>query len=108
MGAKLPDNPDCPTSHKWRAGLPDADSPKRLTRKEDVRRAVKDSKNTMPGPDGIPYKAWRELGETGVDILWDVMQELKEEAAQDRLDEAYEGERDVNASIMVCPKLPLG
>ena len=63
----------------------------------------------MPGPDGIPYKAWRELGETGVDILWEVMKELKQDGAQDKMDEAYEGEHEFNASIMVClPKVPIG
>ena len=63
----------------------------------------------MHGPDGIPYNAWRELGETGVDILWETMKELKQHEAQDKMDEAYEGERELNASIMVClPQVPIG
>ena len=69
----------------------------------------------MPGPDQIPYSAWRQLGETGIDILWEAMKELKEKGAEKKLEEAYrevEGQvegHEFNLSIMVClPKAPVG
>ena len=67
------------------------------------------TKITMAGPDGIPFKAWRELGETGVNVLWEAMEELKNDDAADRLDNAYGGEHDFNAGVMVClPKVAMG
>ena len=39
-------------------------------RRRDVRKALKRSNNSAPGPDGIPYGAWRALGETAVEALF--------------------------------------
>ena len=45
----------------------------------------------MPGPDRIPYKAWRALGEFGVDVLFDALRALTTDGAEALLDEAYKG-----------------
>ena len=39
-------------------------------RKKDVARAIRCSGNSMPGPDRIPYVAWKRLGPLAVDILF--------------------------------------
>ena len=36
-------------------------------RRRDVNRAVQLSGSSSPGPDGLPYLAWRQLGAYGVD-----------------------------------------
>ena len=38
-------------------------------RKSDIAEAICLSGNTAPGPDGIPYKVWRQLGQVAVDPL---------------------------------------
>ncbi len=40
-------------------------------RRRDVKKAIKLSNNSAPGPDGIPYGAWRALGKRGIDLLLD-------------------------------------
>ena len=41
-----------------------------LTR-HDIEVAIKRSGNTMAGPDRLPYEAWRQLGDTAVDALFE-------------------------------------
>ena len=41
-------------------------------RKKHIKKAIKRSNNSAPGPDGIPYKAWRVLRNRGVNVLFDV------------------------------------
>ena len=94
---------------EWRHGLPTEASGKWEIRRKDLSRAIQQSNNSAPGPDGLPYKVWRELGETGVDVLWDAMAELHEADALDILNEAYRGAHEFNAGIMVClPKSAVG
>ena len=96
-------------SHGWSHGLPPKTSERWKVRRKDIAKAIKISKNSAPGPDGLPYKVWRELGDTGVDILWGAFQELGMDEAIHTLDEAYDGQHGFNASIMAClPKAPVG
>ena len=44
-----------------------------------VAAAVHHSNNSCPGPDGIPYAAWRRLGDDAIDVLWTAMREMTEE-----------------------------
>jgi hypothetical protein len=93
----------------WSKGLPPVDSGQWVIRKVDLERAVKQSKNSAPGPDGIPHKVWKELGEFGVKVLWDALEELHEANAPDLLKEAYGTEHEFNEGIMVClPKTATG
>ncbi len=45
-------------------------------RRRDIRKAIKLSNNSAPGPDGIPYGAWRALGETAVEVLFGAFSDL--------------------------------
>jgi len=102
----LPPPPGEPT-------LPPPDSPQWRMRRRDVARAVRMSGNSAPGPDGIPYLAWRRLGETGIDILWGMAQDLTGPNAIQVITEAYRDEagegHDFNLGILCClPKKPSG
>ena len=94
---------------QWWTGLPAAESGQWEIRRKDLVRAIATSKNSAPGPDGLPYKVWRELGGLGVDILWDAMQELHELNAIATLHEAIGEDHSFNAGIMAClPKTAIG
>ena len=72
-----------------------------------VRKAIKIAGNTMPGPDQIPYKAWKRLGELAVTTLHDAILELSSSNALEALCTAYEIEGDVashsfNKSTLCC------
>ena len=43
----------------------------------------------MPGPDGIPYKAWALLGDLGTDTLFQVMQEMQKELKPGDMEKLY-------------------
>ena len=81
-------------------------------RRQDVEAAIARTSRSAPGPDGIPYSAWRALGPLGVEVLYDVAQEL--EGAEGRaallgtfpLDAS--GQTDFNAAVMIfIPKKQL-
>ena len=80
--------------------------------RKDMSKALRLAGNTSPGPDGIPFSAWRALGETGLNTLHDVACALRHEGASDLLEEAYfdqpgEERHQYNASNLVClPKAP--
>jgi len=44
--------------------------------KRATRKALSLSNNSSPGPDGIPYGAWKALGDTAVDILHGAFSDL--------------------------------
>jgi hypothetical protein len=96
------------------AGLPGTSFQGWQIQREDVEHAVQKSGNSMPGPDRIPYKAWRALGDFGVDLLFDAMQTLAMDDADQFLDEAYDsdgGQRshDFNLGLLCClPKKKTG
>ncbi len=48
-------------------------------RRRDVRKALKKSNNSAPGPDGIPYGAWRALGKVAVEALFGALGILMED-----------------------------
>ena len=68
----------------------------------------------MPGPDGIPFAAWKALGEAGVTILCHVAWAMEDENAGRLLEEAYRDEEstrnhDYNKSTLIClPKKVAG
>ena len=93
--------------------LPPADSPLWQIRRRDIARAVRLSGNSAPGPDGIPYAAWRKMGQRGIDILWDMTRALTQPDATEALGSAYKdealGSHDFNLGILCClPKRPSG
>ena len=82
--------------------------------RRDVRRALRRSNDSAPGPDGIPYAAWRRLGEAAVGLLFGALRQLHRDSAADRLrvahwDEAGPGYHSFNHSLLYClPKKPSG
>ena len=82
--------------------------------KGTIRKAIKQSKNSMPGPDGIPSAAYRQLGDLAVDILYDLATALSTCNSKEVLREAYSdrcqfGAHDFNLSLLCClPKKPTG
>ena len=68
----------------------------------------------MPGPDRVPYRAWRRLGDVGIDALHDVACALMSPQGPSLLREAYvdtsgPGTHDFNLGILCClPKKPTG
>ena len=75
---------------------------------EDIEVAIKHSNNSMNGPDGIPYKAWRKLGKEGAVVLHEVAKVMQLPEYQSQLLEAYErngsvkGSHDFNLGSMCC------
>ena len=82
--------------------------------RRDVDRAVRLSGNSAPGPDGIPYAAWRALGPLGVSALFAAAEALTESSAVDRLEQAYHDDHSnaghaFNVGLLVCiPKSSSG
>ena len=76
-------------------------------RRRDVRRALEQSPSSAPGPDGIPFVAWRRLGHLAVDVLASALGALSQEDGLDQLRHDF-GE-DFNHGLMVfLPKKPSG
>ncbi|CAK0822989.1 unnamed protein product [Prorocentrum cordatum] len=89
-----------------RAPLPSHERHWRIRRK-DVENAIRHSGNSAPGPDGVPFRAWRALGPLGVSILFNVAQCFEQPQGRDDLPGAYFDEtrgepHNYNESILVC------
>ncbi len=78
----------------------------------DIRRAVDLAGASAPGPDGIPYAAWKRLGPLAVDSLWGALKVLESDGGLEALAAASppdaDGGSDWNRALMVCTpkKLP--
>ena len=57
--------------------------------REQAEAAIRHSNNSSPGPDGIPYAAWRRLGDEAVGILVDAAVEMTEEDGFTLLGKVY-------------------
>ena len=64
-----------PRTNHTRPRFPTKTQDWQVTRK-DIKKAIKISTNSAPGPDGIPYNAWRQSGDLAVQILLDVAEAL--------------------------------
>ena len=79
-----------------------------------MEKTIRHSGNTMPGPDGIPFLAWRRIGKIGVRTLTSVAWALEHPDASLLLQRAYvdedcPGEHGYNLSTLVClPKKAAG
>ncbi len=62
-----------------------------------IRQALKQSNNSSPGPDGIPYGAWRALGEVAVDVLYGAFGDLIRDEGPEIMRRDYP---DFNASLL--------
>ena len=79
--------------------FPSPEDPRWRVRRRDVARAIKLSGNSSPGPDGIPYGAWRAMKDIGTDTLWAAMQDLCTDDAFHVLNTAYWDEADCNFNL---------
>ena len=95
-------------------GLPEKSDGRWNIGRGDVKNAVKTARDSMPGPDGIPSKAYKILGDEAIDILYDAIGVLGRSNSGDTIRKAYadrcvEDSHDFNASLLCClPKKPHG
>ena len=47
-------------------------------RRADVQKAISQTSSSAPGPDGIPYAAWRRLGPLAASVLFEAAGELSQ------------------------------
>ena len=89
-----------------RDGLPLPPADVWRIRRHDVAKAVRLSGDSAPGPDGIPYKAWRSVGKLAVDVLWDVIHALASDEGSALLAKAYSdllpAEHSYNLGLLCC------
>lgn len=112
-GVELDKNADS-FGNRRRISLP-LDEKRWRVRRRDVGNAIRTSRNSAPGPDGIPYMAWRTLGDLATDALWDVARLLEDNGAGELLAQAYHDEPEsagghwYNKRNLVClAKKPAG
>ena len=83
-------------------------------RKKDIEKAIQVAGNTSPGPDGIPFCAWKAMKGFGASVLLSVARLLESEDAAETMRQAYADECDgtghgYNLGTLVClPKAPTG
>ena len=94
------------TDHRSQHGPSHDDVRNIVVRRRHVRKALKLSNNSAPGPDGIPYGAWRAMGKTAVDALFDAMKDFMSSDGEELLRRDYS---DFNASLsFFLPKKAIG
>ena len=75
-------------------------------RRRHVRSAIRHTNNSSPGPDGIPFVAWRRLEGLAVDVLFEAFQSMTAEAGPEVTLEEYQ---ELNSSLLFfLPKSPTG
>jgi hypothetical protein len=65
-------------------------------RRKDMIRAIRIANASAPGPDGIPYAAWKQAGEGAINILWAALRTINTE------NDATKHYPDFNQAILVC------
>jgi len=75
-------------------------------RLKDVKHAIRHSNNSMPGPDNIPYTAWKYSGDLAVQILFDVTDALQHDDATQLFNTSTANPdntgHDFNLGLLVC------
>jgi hypothetical protein len=84
-----------------------------LPSEADMMKTIRRSGKSAPGPDGIPYLAWRRLGQLGQDVLFAAAQAMTTGDLHDHLDgTGFEGEIGSNGfnlgNMVFLPKKPTG
>ena len=52
---------------------------------KDLQLVISRAPATMPGPDGIPYVAWKRMGVFGAEVLFAAAKALGQEGAADAI-----------------------
>ena len=74
--------------------------------KRHIAKAIQQSNTSAPGPDGIPYAAWRQLGDLAVDVLYEAFQDFSGDDFEVKMTSEYP---DFNESLLVfLPKKAVG
>ena len=60
--------------------------------------------SSAPAPDGLPYGAWKSLGEVAVEVLWQAAEQLRKEDNREMLGQAYDDSKisTFNHSLICC------
>ena len=75
-----------------------------IVTQDDVEKAILCSNNSAPGPDGIPYMAWRKAGRLAVAIIHGALHQIQRDSFK-----VEHLPMDFNTSFLCClPKSPLG
>ena len=83
--------------------LPQAADVRWSLRREHIAKAIEVARESSPGPDGVPYKAWKVLGDLGVDVLFAAATRMQ------RADSLQHLPQDFNLAFLCClPKKPSG
>ena len=67
------------------SGVPFGDDTDWRIQRKHVAKAIDRAPDTMPGPDGIPYSAWKRFRFIATDIVWEAILALGEEDAAEQL-----------------------
>ena len=75
--------------------------------RSDIKKAVRISGNSAPGPDGIPYIAWRHSGDLAVQALQDAATALQSEQGINLLQEMHGNDlrpegHSFNEGLLIC------
>ena len=93
------------TQHR-RPSLPTEQRKWQIHRK-DIAKAIKISGNSAPGPDGIPYNAWRRSGDLATQIPLDVADTLQSDTGITRLQNMHGNDtrpegHNFNQGLLIC------
>lgn len=95
-----------PRLHHSRPKLPTEESTWKVSFK-DLRKAVKLSGKSAPGPDGIPYAAWKLSDDLALQVLHDAAEALQSDAAAQLLetmhgDSHFPQGHTFNLGLLIC------
>ena len=79
---------DAPRTNHTRPDFPRSESDWRVRRK-DITKAIKISGHSAPGPDGIPYAAWKRSGVLAIQTLLDAATALQSDDATTLLQQMH-------------------
>ena len=86
------------------AGIPRRATTDGHSGKQDVRRTIDLAGKSAPGPDGIPFEAYKKLGVLATGVLFATLTRLTEEGAKEELTAFFpleDGSCGFNHSLMV-------
>ena len=102
-------------AHTWdKDPLPTNPTRWKVKRKH-IQKALRCSRLTAPGPDGLSAFHWKKLGKVAVDALYEAARELEDGDAEDIIQDAYwdmvgpDDPHNFNLGVLCCiPKKPVG
>ena len=97
---------NAPRTNHTRPNFPNSAEDWRIRRK-DINKAIKMSGHSAPGPDGIPYLAWKHSGELASQVLQDAAAALQSNEATTYLqrmhgDDIRPDGHNFNLGLLIC------